>query len=162
MTDFLERRALGRTGLQVSRLGIGSSFGERRSAGPFAVRTFTRVAETGRVVALILEEMRRMIDEPPDATELGKAQGLRTGSFGLSLETSGAVVSSLVALDVYGLPEDSLDTYRGRIRATTPEDVAAIAPELLHPERVAIVVVGPADAIRPQLEGLGAVEVVEP
>ncbi len=142
--------------------GIGSSFGERRSAGPFAVRTFTRVAETGRVVALILEEMRRMIDDPPDEIELGKAQGLRTGSFGLGLETSGAVASSLVALDVYGLPEDSLDTYRGRIRATKPTDVASIAPDLLHPERVAIVVVGPADALRPQLEGLGPVEVVQP
>ena len=27
MTDFLEKRPLGQTGLMVSRLGIGSSFG---------------------------------------------------------------------------------------------------------------------------------------
>lgn len=141
---------------------VGSSFGERRHPGPFAIRTFTRVPEVGRVVALLLEEMGRMASEPPDTDELGRAQSLRTGSFGLGLETSGAVASSLVGLDVYGLPEDSLDTYRRRIRAVAPEAVARAASELLHPDRVAIVAVGPAEEIRAQLEAFGPVEIIEP
>ena len=37
--------------------------------------------------------------------------------------------------------------------------MAAAARRLLHPGRAAIVVVGPADALRPQLEGLGSIEV---
>jgi hypothetical protein len=37
-----------------------------------------------------------------------------------------------------------------------------VAHELIHPGLASIVVVGPAEAIRPQLEALGAVEVVEP
>ena len=36
------------------------------------------------------------------------------------------------------------------------------AHDLVHPERAAILVVGPAEAILPQLESLGAVEVVQP
>ena len=44
----------------------------------------------------------------------------------------------------------------------TPADVAAAARHRLHPERAAIVVVGPAAALAPQLEGLGPLEVVEP
>jgi zinc protease len=63
---------------------------------------------------------------------------------------------------VYGLPDDSLDTYRARVRATTPAEVAELASRLLHPERAAIVLVGPAEALRPQLEGLGPIEIVEP
>ncbi len=142
--------------------GIGSSFGERRQPGPFAVGTFTRVPEVRRVVDLVLGELDRMRTEPPDAEELGKAQSLRSGSFGLALETADAVTGALVSFDAYGLPRDSLDTYRARIRATTPDDVAQAAVELLHPERAAIVVVGPAAEIVPLLEDLGPVEVQAP
>ena len=39
---------------------------------------------------------------------------------------------------------------------------ARLARERLHPDRAAIVLVGPAEAIVPQLEGLGPVEVVQP
>jgi zinc protease len=80
----------------------------------------------------------------------------------MGLETSDAVTASLVDLVVFGLPDDSLDTYRTRVRAVTPADIAAVAHAHLHPERAAIVLVGPAKAILPQLEGLGDVEIVKP
>jgi len=63
---------------------------------------------------------------------------------------------------LHGLPEDSLDTFRGRIRALADEDTARAARDLVHPERAAILVVGPAEAIVPQLEDLGAIEVIQP
>ncbi len=46
--------------------------------------------------------------------------------------------------------------------AVTREDAASAARRLLHPERAAIVVVGPADALRESLAGLGAIEVRAP
>jgi len=52
--------------------------------------------------------------------------------------------------------------HRSRVRAVTPEQVAKAARDHLHPERAAIVLVGPAEQIRPQVEDLGPVEVVEP
>ena len=64
---------------------------------------------------LVLDELGRMHREPPSAEEIAKAKSLRVGRFGLGLETSAAVVSALVDLDVHGLPEDSLDTFRARI-----------------------------------------------
>jgi len=142
--------------------GISSVFSLRRSPGPFAVVTFTRAPEVRRVIDLVLAELERMKTEPPDADELANAQSLRVGNFGLALETSGAVMDALVDLDVHGLPEDSLDTFRGRVRAVTPEDTARMARELLHPERAVITVVGPAEVIVPLLDGLGEVEVVQP
>jgi len=80
----------------------------------------------------------------------------------MGLETSAAVMGALVDLDVYGLPEDSLDTYRARVRGVTAAEVARAAREHLHPERAAIVVVGPADALREPLSELGPVEVIVP
>jgi zinc protease len=142
--------------------GVYSGFGLRRATGPFLVDTFTKVATARETLDLVLSEIERMRSEPPDAKELADAKSLQVGSFALSLETSGQVVTSLVNLDVYGLPEDSLDTFRTRVRAVSQQQVATLARELLHPERAAIVLLGPAEELLPQLEDLGSIEVVTP
>jgi len=120
-------------------------------------------AETRRAIDLLLEEIEGILDaRPVSAAELANAKSYSVGRFGLGLETSAAVLSSLVELDVQGLPEDSLDTFRARIRAIDREQVNRAARELLHPARSAIVVLGPAEKLVPALEGLGTVEVIEP
>lgn len=142
--------------------GVSSGFSMRRGGGIFSISTATRVTEVRRVVDLLVAEVERMRAEPPSEAELQAARSLAVGSFQLALETSDAVLGALVDLDVYGLPEDSLDTYRARVLATTPEDVSRLAQELLHPDRFSIVVVGPAEQLEPELEGLGPVRVVTP
>jgi zinc protease len=143
--------------------GIGSGFSLRSEPGPFSVSTFTRVPMVRRVVDLVLEELEAIRGpRPVGPEELDKFIGYNVGRFGLSLETSDAVLASLVDLEVHGLPDDSLDTYRARVRAVTVDDVAEAARRRLHPERVAIVILGPAEAIVPQLEDLGGIEVLDP
>jgi hypothetical protein len=142
--------------------GISSQFVQRHRAGPFAVFTFTRVPKVGEVVTGILEELERIRREPPSTEELARVQSQRSGQFALGLETSSEVAAALVDLDVYGLPRDSLDSYRGRVRAMTPRDTAAAAAELIDPARASIVVVGPAEQLRPQLAPFGPVEVLQP
>jgi zinc protease len=142
--------------------GVYSGFAQRRHPGSFYVATSTRVAETRRVIDLLLGELVRHRETPPTAEELANAQSYASGSFALSLETSDAVTAALVDLRVYGLPDDSLDTYRRRVRQVTVADTARQATARLHPDRAAIVVVGPAAALRGQLETLGPTEVVSP
>jgi predicted Zn-dependent peptidase len=140
----------------------GSSFSLRRQPGPFTASTFTRVPEVRRTIDLALTVIGGMRSSPPSEAELRDARALLVGEFSLGLESSAAVLGALVDLEVHDLPQDSLDTYRRRVREATSGDAAQAALELLHPERAAIVVVGPADKIAPQLEGLGPVEVVKP
>jgi zinc protease len=143
--------------------GVGSGFSMRSRPGPFSVSTFTRVEKTREVVDLLLAELEAIRDtRPVSEEELVKFISYNVGGFGLSLETSQAVLSSLVDLSVHGLPPDSLDTYRSRVRAVTLEEVREAARRRLHPERAAIIVLGPADRIGPQLEALGTVEVWQP
>ncbi|MBW2540885.1 MAG: insulinase family protein [Deltaproteobacteria bacterium] len=142
--------------------GVSSRFSMHRGGGTFAVATFTRVAEVRTVIDLLLTELERARREPPAGMELEEMRALQVGQFALGIETSDAVLGSLVNLDVYGLPEDSLDTYRSRVRAVTAADVGRLALELMHPDRAAIVLVGPADALVPQLQDLGPVEVIRP
>lgn len=140
--------------------GIGSGFSLRSVPGPFSVSTFTRKDQVGRVVDLVLAEMSAIREtRPVSAEELTKFVSYNVGRFGLSLETSQSVLASLVDLEVHGLPDDSLDTYRGRLRAVDLETVHAVTRKRLDPDRAAIVVLGPADEIVPQLESFGDVEV---
>jgi zinc protease len=158
-TSRLMSRVRAQEGLTYS---IQASLSMRRHPGPFGVSTFTRVPEVGRVVEIVLEELSRMRDEPMTPEELDAVRRLSAGGFVLGLETSAAVTDALVDLDVYGLPEDSLDTFRSRVAAIGLDQVGQAARDLLHPERAAVVVVGPAELLLPQLESLGTVEVIQP
>jgi zinc protease len=142
--------------------GIGSGFSMRRHPGPFVVSTSTRAPEAGRVVDIVLEELERLRREAPSQDELRNARSLSAGRFVLGLETSAAIAGALVELDVYELPPDSLDTYRTRLNDVTLDEVHEAALRLLHPDRIAILAVGPADVLRPQLERFGPVELVKP
>jgi len=141
---------------------VYAGFAMRRRPGPFLVSAATRVPAAARTVELVLEELGRIRREPPGAEELRRFQSLLAGRFALSLETSEALVSGLVDLEVHDLPEDSLDTYRARVRAVTAAEAARVARERIDPERVAIVVVGPAEALEPELARFGPVEVLSP
>jgi len=158
-TSRLMSRVRAQEGLTYS---IYAYLSMRRNPGPFAVSTFTRVPEVGRVVEIVLEELTRMREEPLTAAEVEAVQRLSAGGFVLGLETSADVTEALVDLDVYGLPENSLDTFRSRVAAIEHAEVEQAARDLLHPDRAAVIVVGPAEALRPQLESLGPVEVVQP
>jgi predicted Zn-dependent peptidase len=143
--------------------GVNSGFSLRSQPGPFSVSTFTRVPETRHAVDLllsVLEDSRG--SDPQSPEELAKAKSYSVGQFGLGLETSAAVVGALVDLDVHGLPPDSLDTYRSRVKEVDVETSNGVARDLLHPERAAIVLLGPAADLRPQFEGLGEIEVISP
>ena len=155
----LMRRVRSEAGLTY---GVSSGFTMRRGGGIFSISTSTRVSEARRVIDLVLTEIDLARSEPPTSRELEGAKALAIGGFSLALETSDAVVGALVDLDLYGLPPDSLDTYRPRVRAATIEGSAELARALLHPERFAVVVVGPAAALTPQLEGLGPIEIRQP
>jgi zinc protease len=69
------------------------------------------------------------------------------------------VAKRLEVLAVYGLPDDYYDGYIDRLAAATRAQLLEAARRHIDPERIAIVAVGPADEVVPQLEGLGEVTV---
>lgn len=141
---------------------VYSTFGRRRGSGYFAIRSFTEVSELEPLLKGLFEEFERMRSLPPDEEELSRAKTLSTGRFALALETAGAVMSSLVDLEMYDLPRDSLDTYRGRVRALTADQVAEAAERYLRPSHASVVIVAPADKVRTLLEAHGPVTLVTP
>ena len=90
------------------------------------------------------------------ADELSLATAYLDGVFPIRYETTNAVAQAIAIAQVYGLGDDYYTSYRERIRAVTAADVLRAAQEFLHPDKLLVVAVGDAGAIRVPLEQLGA------
>jgi len=142
--------------------GAGAGFDLRRLPGPFSARAAVNSEVTVAAIADTLAELRRIREVSVDEAELRIARDYLVGVFPLRFETPGPVVGALGGLVTHELPDDELARYRPAIEAVTTADVLAAARDHLDPGRMAIVVVGDADAVGPGLEaaGFGPVEVV--
>ena len=123
----------------------------------FASITMTAGFDPGRFIAFIgtssenmklateglLNEIRRIIEEPVSPAELQDAKDYLTGSFVFAFESSPQIARFLVHAKVYGLGFDYIEKYLEYIRAITVEDVARVAKMYLDSENYTLVVVGP-------------------
>ncbi len=141
--------------------GAGSSFSMRRGAGPFLVGAAVRTEVTAPALSEIFKELGRIRSEPPPAEEVTRERNLLALSFPQTLETPGDLARRIGELAVYGLPEDYFDGYVSRIEQVTPQDVARVAGERIHPDRMQVVIVGDLAKIRSEVEKLklGPVEI---
>ncbi len=139
--------------------GATSRFSGRLGPGPFVVDTAVATESAGAATREVLGELRRIREEPVEPYELEETLSYMIGVYPYTLQTMGDVAKRLEILSVYGLPDDYYDTYLERLAAVTREDLLQGARGHLHPDRIAIVAVGPADVLVPQLEGIGEVTV---
>lgn len=144
--------------------GVRSRMAYRRGPGPFSVDTAVDTGVTARAVAEAVGEVERYVLEGPTEDEVASARDYLAGIFPLRLETTGQVAARVAELRVYELPEDSWTGYRDRIRGVTRQAAADAARMHIRPGELVITVVGDAQAVVPELEGLdlGPVEVHTP
>ena len=135
--------------------GAHAGYDLRRGAGPFSARAAVNTEATVPAIADFLSEIDRIRDHPVDEEELRAARDFLVGVFPLRFETPGAVVGALAGMVVHDLPDDELARYRPAIEAVTRKDVEMAARARIEPDRNAIVLVGDADAIGPELEAAG-------
>jgi zinc protease len=126
-----------------------------RSNSSLHVHVSVRTAVTGAAVREILEVMADMAREPVKATELDLARSHLAGAFGRSLEDARTLAQFALNIRRYGLPPDHYRTYLQRLQCITAEDVWNAARGFLFPDRAAVLVVGDADAVAPDLEVSG-------
>jgi zinc protease len=142
--------------------GIHAGFDMRRGAGPFSVLTAVQTPATVPAISESLAELRRIRETEVTRAELDAARDYLVGVFPLRFETPGAVVAALGGLFVHELPDNELARYRREVEAVTVEAIQKAARDHIHPERLAIVAVGDADAVGAELEsaGFGQLEVI--
>ncbi|MEA3543869.1 MAG: pitrilysin family protein, partial [Thermodesulfobacteriota bacterium] len=121
----------------------------------FIASSETKCGSTVEVVALMLQLIRQLRDEPVSAAELDLAKKSLINSFVFAFSDSHSVVSRKVRLDYYGYPEGYLETYRQQVNAVTVADVQRVARQYLHPEKLQIVLVGDSQLYADEIRTLG-------
>lgn len=137
--------------------GATSRFNGRKGPGPFTINTSVATPSAGAATREILYELRRIREEEVAERELDEARSYVVGVFPYTLQTIGDLAKRLETLALYELPDDYFTRYLQEVRAVSRQEILAAAQRFLHPERSAIVAVGPAEELAPQLEGIGRI-----
>jgi len=128
-----------------SDFGLGTYY-----PGVFSVGFQSRNETVARATAIVLQEIERIRQEKVSDAELKTAIASFVETFSRNF-SSPAATAMLFASDEYtGRDPSYLQVYRERISAVTADDVMRAAREYLHPDRLALLVVGNLDDI---LEG---------
>jgi len=134
--------------------GVFSFYDTHREAGPFVAAGGVVSDKTADALGEFMKELTRMKSGEVSEAELADAkEGLIRAIpalFASNEQTAGAYARAWS----HGLPADYYARYQERVQAVTREDVAKAARERLHPDAMAIVVVGPSQQIAPKLEAL--------
>src|SRR3546814_19446777 len=93
-----------------------------------------RIAES---IDLVRQEWRRMAEARPTESEVRDAKTYLIGSFPISLDSTGSIAATLVAMQRYDLGPDHHDRRSPLIEAVTPEDARRVAKRLLDPGALA-------------------------
>lgn len=141
--------------------GVRSGFAFRRQPGPFIIQVAVATDVTAPAVREALREVNALREHGATPDEVSAARDYLAGILPLELQTTEQLAARLADLAVFSLPDDYFQHYPARIAAVDADDVRRVANEHLRPDRLAIVVVGDAQRVAPELEalGLGPVEV---
>ena len=139
--------------------GASSRFAAQQLGGLFSASSDVRNAVTQPAIVEILNELKRIREQPIDEKELAMQRDYLAGNYLLSLESPGTTAARVQEIEFYGLPADYYKGYARRVAAVTPEKAKELAQKYLRDDKLTIVVVGEAKEIQPMLEKLGPVTV---
>ena len=124
----------------------------KKLAGGFEATAEVRTPVTGDSLREFFYELERIRTETVGEAELNDAKNFLSGVFPIRAETQEGLTGLLVHQQLYGLPDDYLETYRANIEAVTADDVKAAAEKYVRPSDAAIVIVGDARETLPQVQ----------
>jgi zinc protease len=110
--------------------------------GAWVVNAGVNPKNIEKTIALVIEEIRRFVENGIRADELADSQSNYIGRLPLSLESNAGVVNALLNIERYDLGLDYYQRYPGLVQAVTPESVRETARRYLDPGKLAIAVAG--------------------
>ncbi|MFV0390201.1 MAG: M16 family metallopeptidase [Pyrinomonadaceae bacterium] len=131
--------------------GAYSRFYYRKYSGAFEMSIEARNEVAGASLKEMLKEAEGIRTEKVPKTELDDAENYIAGVFPISAETQSGLMLLTQSMILNNLPDDYLETYRENIRCISADDVMRAAREYVQPDKMALVVVGDAKEVLPQI-----------
>jgi predicted Zn-dependent peptidase len=121
---------------------IFSELNAYKDVGTLSVYAGTSLETSRKVVRCVLEEFRRLKDQPLSAEELRRSKDHLKGATLLALEGTGQRMNSLARYHLYFNRHFTPQELIAMLESVTPEEVQQIAREFFRRERIAASVVG--------------------
>jgi zinc protease len=122
--------------------GISTSLDTLRKAGLFAGQVATRANAMRQTIDVVRATMKDFSENGATEKELADAKTYITGSFPLSLDSTGRIASILVSIQFDHLGIDYLGKRDQIINSVTLADAKRVAKRLLSPDKLLFTVVG--------------------
>ena len=134
-------------------VGGGFGFAYDHSAS-FRVVALTQSAFTVETTKQALSEIAGLTTRPFTQEEVDRAKDNILNSFLFRYDTRDKMLAERVRLDFYGYPANYLETYKAALEKVTVADLNAAAKKYVHPDKLAVLVVGDSAQIKPGLDDL--------
>jgi zinc protease len=140
--------------------GVFSFFDTHREAGPFVAAGGVVSDKTAESLGEFVKELQKMKSGEVSDAELNDAKDSLVRTIPALFISDDATAVAYARAWAHGLPADYYATYQTRVLSVSKDDVAKAARERLHPDAMAVVVVGPRSAIEEKIGAmkLGKVE----
>ena len=139
MSSRLFQEVREKRGLAYSVYSYTSGFAD---CGLFGVYAGCRPSQVHDVLKICRDELDRAATEGLSDEEIGRAVGQLSGSTVLGLEDTGALMNRIGKSELCWGAQMSVDEMLARISAVTPDDVRAVARDVLG-QRPSLSVIGP-------------------
>jgi zinc protease len=123
--------------------------------GEFRVEVLTKSVSTVDATKAALEEISALNARPFTEAELKRAKDDILNSFLFRYDTRDKILAERERLEFYGYPADYLETYHDAIEKVTLANVTTAAKKYVHPDKLAVLVVGNGAEIKPPVSDLG-------
>jgi zinc protease len=120
----------------------------------FRVEVLTQSSSTVAATKAALSEIAGLTSKPFTEEELKRSKDNILNSFLFRYDTKEKVLAESERLEFYGYPADYLETYEAALKKVTVNDLNAAAKKYIHPDELAILVVGNGPEIKPGLDEL--------
>ncbi|HEX5131033.1 MAG TPA: insulinase family protein [Candidatus Krumholzibacteria bacterium] len=137
--------------------GAYSSWSKPADAGFFRATANCRTEVTDSALTEMLSEIGRVVNEPVTDEELNSAKSYLVGNFPTTIETPSQIAAQIGQIKLLGLDKDYLENYRKEVAQVTAADVQTAMQKHLHPDRLAVVLVGDATEIKEKVEPIASV-----
>ena len=111
--------------------------------GSWEVSAGVNPNNVGRATDLIVDELKRFVQEGVTEDELADSKANFIGRLPLSLESNGGVAGALLNIERHSLGLDYYLRYADLVNEVTSEDVLNTARKFIDPDKLAIAVAGP-------------------
>lgn len=138
--------------------GIGSAFDH---PGVVRLSVGTKSASTVESIQAIYEQIDGLAKNPISDDEIKRAKDSILNSFVFNFDSPEKVLRERMAYEFYGYPADFLERYRAGIEKVQAGDVARVAAQYLHKDKLAVLVVGNKSEFDKPVSSLGPVTNVD-